>query len=216
MAAAKRIRIDGTKSRERVLEAAIRLAAIEGLERLSLSRLAEAAELSKSGLFGLFGSKGELQFAIIDKAREVFTQEVVMPALSAPEGAPRLRALCEGYLDHIALREWPSGCFFASVAAEVGGRPGPIRDRVALDQKQWASLLRHSATRAAELGQLRTDESPAQLAFELGAMLTGADIVYLLHREPEILERVRSALEVRLGPSPRGNRGKRVLRSAGK
>jgi AcrR family transcriptional regulator len=199
MASAKRIRIDGEQSRDRALQAAVRLAAIEGLERLSLSRLAKAAGLSKSGLFGLFGSKEELQFAIIDKAREVFTREVVMPALSAPEGAPRLRALCEGYLDHIAFREWPSGCFFASVAAEVGGRPGPIRDRVAADQKQWASLLGQSATRAAELGQLRSEDAPEQLAFELGAMLTGADITYLLHRDPEILKRVRSALQARLG-----------------
>ena len=199
MNSTKRTRIDGEHSRKRVLDSAIRLAAIEGLERLSLSRLAEAAGLSKSGLFGLFGSKEDLQFAIIDKARDVFTHEVVMPALAAPDGAPRLRALCEGYLDHIALREWPSGCFFASVASEVGGRPGPIRDRVAMDQQQWASLLRHSATRAAELGQIRSsEESPEQLAFELGAMLTGADIAYLLHRDPEILQRVRSALENRL------------------
>jgi AcrR family transcriptional regulator len=198
MTSSKRIRIDGEKSRERALEVAIRLAAIEGLERLSLSRLARAAGLSKSGLFGLFGSKEDLQFAIIDKAREVFMHEVVIPALAAREGAPRLRALCEGYLDHIALREWPSGCFFASVAAEVGGRPGPIRDRVARDQKQWASLLRQSATRAAELGQLRSEDAPEQLAFELGAMLTGADITYLLHRDPEILVRVRSALQSRL------------------
>jgi AcrR family transcriptional regulator len=199
MTASKRIRIDGEKSRERALDAAIRLAAIEGLERLSLSRLAAAAGLSKSGLFGLFGSKEDLQFAIIDKAREVFTHEVVIPALAAPEGAPRLRALCEGYLNHIAFRDWPSGCFFASVAAEVGGRPGTIRDRVATDQKQWASLLTRSAARAAELGQLRSKDKPEQLAFELGAMLTGADITYLLHRDPEILERVRSVLQARLG-----------------
>ncbi len=207
MTSSKRTRIDGEESRERALEAAIRLAAIEGLERLSLSRLAEAAGLSKSGLFGLFGSKEELQFAIIDKAREVFMHEVVMPALAAPEGAPRLRALCEGYLDHIALREWPSGCFFASVASEVGGRPGPIRDRVALEQKQWASLLRQSATRAAELGQLHSEDPPEQLAFELGAMLTGADITYLLHHDPKILERVRSGLQARLGE--RGSSGTR-------
>jgi AcrR family transcriptional regulator len=199
MTSSKRTRIDGEESRERALQAAIRLAAIEGLERLSLSRLAQAAGLSKSGLFGLFGSKEELQFAIIDKAREVFMHEVVMPALAVPEGAPRLRALCEGYLNHIAFREWPSGCFFASVASEVGGRPGPIRDRVAMEQKQWASLLRQSATRAAELGHLRSEAPSEQLAFELGAMLTGADITYLLHRDPEILDRVRSALQARLG-----------------
>ncbi len=199
MTSPKRIRTDGEQSRERVLEAAIRLAAIEGLERLSLARLAQAADMSKSGLFGLFGSKEDLQFAILDKAREVFTNEVIRPAFKAPEGAPRLHALCEGYLEHISSRDWPSGCFFASVASEVGGRPGPIRDRVAVDQKQWASLLRQSALRAAELGQLRSQDDPEQLAFELGAMLTGADTVYLLHRDEEILARVRAALQSRLG-----------------
>ncbi|MFT4974248.1 MAG: AcrR family transcriptional regulator [Myxococcota bacterium] len=198
MSSSRRIRSDGQRSRERVLEAAVRLAAIEGLDRLSLAHLAKAAGISKSGLFGLFGSKEDLQLAIIDKAKEIFTSEVVVPALAAPEGAPRLRALCEGYLDHIASREWPSGCFFASVAAEVGGRPGPIRDRVAKDQRQWASLLRHCARRAEELGQLRPEDSADQVAFELGAMLTGADIVYLLHREPDVLARVRAALQARL------------------
>lgn len=199
MSPSRRARSDGERSRERVLESAVRLAAIEGLDRLSLSNLAKAAGLSKSGLFGLFGSKEALQMAIIDKAREVFTAEVVIPGLAAPEGAPRLRALCEGYLNHIALREWPSGCFFASVAAEVGGRPGPIRDRIAHDQKQWASLLKHSALRAEELDQLRPGDSAEQVAFELGTMLTGTDIAYLLHREPEVLHRVRAALTARLG-----------------
>lgn len=191
--------MDGEQSRERVLEAAMRLATIEGLERLSLARLAEAAGMSKSGLFGLFGSKEDLQFAIIDKAREVYTAEVITPALAVPSGAVRLRALCEGYLDHIALREWPSGCFFASVASEVGGRPGPIRDRVAADQKQWVALLTSSARRAAERGELRAGESPEQLAFELSAMLTGADIAYLLHGDERILARVRAALQSRVG-----------------
>ncbi len=199
MTSLKRIRIDGEQSRERVLEVAVRLAAIEGLERLSLAHLAEAAGMSKSGLFGLFGSKEDLQFAIIDRARELFTAEVIAPALAAPAGAARLRALCERYLDHIALRDWPSGCFFASVAAEVGGRPGPIRDRVAADQKQWVGLLTDSARRAAERGELPASESPEQLAFELSAMLTGADIAYLLHRDAKILSRVRAAVQARVG-----------------
>jgi AcrR family transcriptional regulator len=204
MGDAKRVRSDGEQSRERVLEAAVRLSAIEGLERLSLARLAEAVGMSKSGLFGLFGSKEDLQVAILDKARAVFTEEVIAPALAMPAGARRLRGLCEGYLDHISLREWPSGCFFASVASEVGGRPGPIRDRVAVDQKQWVALLTESARRAHERGELPADTSPEQLAFELSAILTGADTAYLLHRDEEILTRVRAALDARIGDVGQG------------
>ena len=195
---AKRVRSDGERSRELILETAARLATVEGLYRLSLARLAKAAGMSKSGVFGLFGSKEELQLAIVDKARGEFLSEVVEPALSTPAGAKRLRALCEGFLDYIERRQWPAGCFFASVAAEVGGRTGPVRDRIAENQKQWVWLLTENARRAAERRELQFDTEPEQLAVELSTMLTGADIAYLLHSESEILSRARAAMRHRL------------------
>jgi AcrR family transcriptional regulator len=181
-----------------VLEIAARMAVVEGLDRLSLARLARAARMSKSGVFGLFGSKEELQMAVVDKARQIFTSEVVAPALTVPSGAERLLALCEGYLDHIEHREWPHGCFFASVAAEVGGRAGPVRDRVAADQKQWVGLLTDNARKGLKARRLKFAGSPEQLALELSAMLTGVDIAYLLHGEAELLRRIRVAIRSRL------------------
>jgi AcrR family transcriptional regulator len=195
---AKRIRIDGEKSRELILEMGTHLAAREGLERLSLARLARAAGMSKSGVFGLFGSKEELQLAIIDSARALFIEEVIVPALSLPRGRERLLALCEGFIRQVEERRWPEGCFFASVAAEVGGQEGPLRDRVAEDQSQWVALLRENAEHAAASGELALGLDPAQLALELSTMLTGADLAYLLHGDPEILKGVRKAFRPRL------------------
>lgn len=194
----KRVRVDGEKSRELILQMGTHLAATEGLERLSLARLAQATGMSKSGVFGLFGSKEELQLAIIDRARTAFMEEVVAPALGAPRGLERLLALCEGFVRQVEQRRWPEGCFFASVAAEVGGQPGPLRDRVAKDQRQWVELLQDNAAHAVASGQLAEKIDPPQLALELSTMLTGADLAYLLHGDREILNAVRKALRARL------------------
>lgn len=181
------------------MEAAARLATVEGLEGLSISGVAAAAGMSKSGVFGLFGSKLDLQLAAIDEAREVFIEEVVRPALRHPEGRERLEALCSGFLDYAERRVFPGGCFFASVAAEVGARPGPIRDRIRREQKRWVGLLARNATRARQVGDLPADVEPGQIALELSALLTGADVAFLLHEDPAIVNGVRRAIRARLG-----------------
>jgi len=194
----KRIRIDGEQSRARILAAAVRLATVDGIDRLSLARLAAATGMSKSGVFGLFGSKEALQLATVDAAREIFIAEVIEPALERKLGREQLLSLCEGFLDYIARRQWPEGCFFASVAAEVGAGDGSLRDRVAAGQKEWVGLLAHNARRAIEDGQLADDSDSDRIALELSTMLTGVDIAYLLHRDAELLERVRRIVRERL------------------
>ena len=63
-------RSDGDRNRAAILREAARRATVEGLDGLSLSRLAEEVGISKSGLFGLFGSKEELQLSnTIDTTR---------------------------------------------------------------------------------------------------------------------------------------------------
>src|SRR5437868_5874955 len=51
----------GNETRDRILETAFRLAARDGLEGLSIGKLAEELSLSKSGMFAHFTSKEELQ-----------------------------------------------------------------------------------------------------------------------------------------------------------
>jgi AcrR family transcriptional regulator len=88
----RRKRSDGLRSREAILREAARLATVEGLDGLSISRLAEAVGMSKSGLFAHFGSKEELQLATIDSARALFDELVVTPAAAAPTGRSRAGA----------------------------------------------------------------------------------------------------------------------------
>lgn len=195
----RRVRSDGERSRDVVLDAAAELATVEGLDGLSIGRLAEVTGMSKSGVYGLFGSKEDLQLATVEKARKVFIRMVIIPALDAPPGREQLLALCENYLDHVEQRVFPGGCFFASVASEVSSRPGPVRDLVASEQKEWTGLLSANANQAVSNGELARDTDPQALTLELGAMLTGADIAYLLHEDPTILHGIRGVIRSRLG-----------------
>jgi AcrR family transcriptional regulator len=196
----RRTRAPGDRSRARILEQAARLATIEGLEGLSIGRLAEATGMPKSSVYVLFGSKEELQLATVDAAREQFAAEVVIPALaaSAEPGRELLLALCEGYLDHVERRVFPGGCFFVAASAELGARPGRLHDRIAAYQNEWRTLLATQANAAHEHGALPAHTDPSQLAFELGAILAGANILSVLHDDQTSIARARTAVRARL------------------
>lgn len=195
----RQTRAPGERSRARVVEQAAQLATIEGIEGISIGRLADATGIAKSSVYALFGSKEELQLATINAARDSFVIEVVTPALHATEpGRQRLLALCEGFLSYVERRVFPGGCFFVSAAAEVGGRPGRVHDEVARVQQQWRDLLGHEAGAAVDRGELPVDTDPQQLAFELGVILAGTNIVSVLHDDLAVIGRARSAVESRL------------------
>ena len=196
---ARRTRAPGDRARARIVERAAELATVEGLDGVSIGRLAEATGVPKSSVHALFGSKEELQLATINAARGSFVAEVVTPAFEAAEpGRERLLALCEGFLSYVERRVFPGGCFFVAASAEVGARPGRVHDDVARVQQQWRDLLDAEARIASERGELPSGTDPAQLAFELGVILAGTNIVSVLHDDNGVIARARAAIRSRL------------------
>src|SRR5213595_771130 len=137
----RRRRSDGERSRQAILGEAARLATVEGIEGLSLARLAEAVGMSKSGLFAHFGSKEELQLATIDAASAIFDDLIIDPAGAETTGVPRLRAYIERFLDHVQEGVFPGGCFFISAVSELGAQQGPVRDGAIAFSERWLALL---------------------------------------------------------------------------
>jgi AcrR family transcriptional regulator len=175
------------------------LATLDGLDGLSIGRLADATGVPKSSVHALFGSKEELQLATITAARDSFIAEVITPALDAAEpGRERLAALCEGYLSYVERRVFPGGCFFVATSAELGARPGRVHDEVARVQQQWRDLLEREARAGSARRELPGGVDPAQLAFELGAILAGTNIISVLHNDNGPIERARAAIRSRL------------------
>src|SRR5256714_4350568 len=154
----------GDRTRQQILDAAVDIASVEGLEGLSIGRLALKLEMSKSGLFAAFGSKQDLQLAAVDHAAEIFVEQVVRRAMAAPRGLPRLWSLCESKLEYMQREVFRGGCFFAAASAEVDGRPRPVRDRIAGHMKGWGEVLAGAAQRAKDEGHLPARPHSAPLA----------------------------------------------------
>ncbi|MGW4897998.1 TetR/AcrR family transcriptional regulator [Kitasatospora sp. NPDC004240] len=183
----------GEETRRAVLRRAVEIASVEGLEALSIGRLAADLGLSKSGVFAGFGSKEELQLATVRAARRIFYDAVVAPVEDERDALVRVWRLCSGWLEYSRARVFPGGCFFYEVNAEFDARPGPVRDLLAECARDWAGALRDALAQARAQGGLRPGADPAQLAFELSGFMELANSQAMLFGEEGPYERAAAA-----------------------
>jgi AcrR family transcriptional regulator len=191
----RRRRADGIRSREAILDGAARLATVEGLDGLSIGRLSAEIGMSKSGLFAHFGSKQDLQVATVGYGEEYFDREVIGPAMTAEPGLARVRALSESFFAYLESGVFPGGCFFASAAAELAPREGPVRDRIRDFLARFTGLLAAEAAMARERGEVDASIDPEQLAFEVDSLMLGANSAFVLFGDPAVIERARIGIE---------------------
>src|SRR5216683_2380777 len=130
-----------SRTRQEILRVAMDIASAEGLEGLSIGRLATELRMSKTGIFAHFGSKEQLQLATVDAAKQIFLEQVVKPGLSSPRGLPRLKVMLESWLGYVERIVFRGGCFFAAASAEFDSRPGKVRDEIASLTKAWLMAL---------------------------------------------------------------------------
>jgi AcrR family transcriptional regulator len=173
------------------------LASLEGLEGLSIGRLAQALGMSKSGVIGHFASKQALQLETVEAARALFETRVLEP-VSTESGLARLRDLVESWIAYVESGAFSGGCFFWAASAEFDGRPGPVRERIASLTAHWLDELARESGRAVERGELAPATDPAQLAFELHAFVQEANWAYQLLGRSDAFARARRAVAARL------------------
>jgi AcrR family transcriptional regulator len=192
-------KVRGDRTRRAILSAAVNVASVEGLEGLSIGRLATELEMSKSGLFAHFGSKEELQISTVRAAAAIFAHRVIVPAQEQFEpGIARLQGMLDLWLDYMEEGIFAGGCFFAAATVEMDGRPGPVRDSVAEQMNRWGKALADYARDAMDRGELLPDTDPGQLAFELDALGTAVNSGWQLHENDKVFERGHRAIRRRL------------------
>jgi AcrR family transcriptional regulator len=199
MAVANRTSVrKGERTRQAILDVAAALATEEGLEPLSIGRLAEATGMSKSGLFAHFGSKLELQLATVDHAASLFVAEVIDPARQAPKGLARVWALCDRMNDYAERQVFPGGCFFAATSSEFNNRPGPVRDRIVEMIRSWLSYVEHAVEQAQAAGEIDPTVDAHEIAFQLDAFAQAANLNFQLFKDDQVFGEARRAIRERL------------------
>ena len=183
----------GEETRKAVLEQAVETAARYGLAGLTIGSLATQTGMSKSGLFAHFKSKEALQLRVLELARDNFTDEVIRPALAAPRGEPRLRALFENWL--AISRDGTSECLFVSAAWEFDDQPGAVRDQLLRDHRDFEDSITQMFRTGIAEGHFQSDADPEQFAHDLhGVML----VYFHSHRllgDPRAEAKTRRAFE---------------------
>jgi AcrR family transcriptional regulator len=183
----------GLTTRRAILRKAVNIASLDGLEGLTIGKLAGALRISKSGLFAHFGSKEDLQCAVVDQARDIFVEKVIRPAAQL-RGLPLLRALCQNWLAYGEQKTFPGGCFFSAASLEFDDRPGAVRDRIVSLMKKWLGNLEHAARDAQSAGEIREEVDVRQLAFEIQALAMGGNWSSRLFRDQTAFSSAKAAI----------------------
>lgn len=187
-------------TRADVLDVAMRRASIDGLDGLTIGRLADEVEMSKSGLHGMFGSKVELQAAAFGRGVESFTQEVWEPVARRDPGLPRLLALIDRWIGYHRRRALPGGCLVTTATIEFDARPGPLRDAVADARARMHRALAADVRTAVEAGDVPAGTDPDDAAFSLFALASAASQAIQLS-ERGAAARARRCMRAVLGVS---------------
>jgi len=191
-------RARGLRTRTAILRRAVDLASAEGLEGLTVGRLADDLGMSKSGLFAHFGSKEELQLATVETARQIFIDQITRPALSAPRGMPRLWSIIDRWLAYIEEGIFKGGCFFTAASFEFDSRRGPVRDRIVAIMREWIAVLVRALEQAQKEGHIATNIDATHLAFEIQSIAIGGHWASQLLDDPESYSRSRAVMLDRL------------------
>ncbi|MBV9878815.1 MAG: TetR/AcrR family transcriptional regulator [Verrucomicrobia bacterium] len=216
-------RLRGERARAEILTRSARIASIDGLEGLSIGRVAAEAGVGKGNIQVLFGDKESLQLATLEKAVELFQATVIFPAMNKKSPLAKLLGLIEGWFDFVEKRTLPGGCFINAVSSEYRARPGRIHDRVVEHRVATRDRYRRLITDAKAAGELRADLDVEQLVFDLVASEAAANVAALMEDNDEFkrarstsLERIRGRMPQTLPKRKRPRVPRRSPRSRAK
>jgi len=184
----RRSQAAAARTHDAILARAVHMASTDGLEGLTIGRLATDMRMSKAGVIGHFGSKERLQLEALDRAIEQWRAAVWDPVAGEEPGLPRLRAIVRRWSEFLGDCPFPGGCFLSAASFEFDDRPGPVRDSVRVALALWLRVLAADARRAGL-------PDPDQIAFELNAIAMGTNHAVRLQGDPKASTRCRKAME---------------------
>jgi AcrR family transcriptional regulator len=193
-----RLPLKGRQTKSAIVDAALGLAAQVGLEGLSIGAIAELTQMSKSGVFAHFGSREELQLSVVREYHRRFEHDVFRPALEAPRGLPRLRAMFANWMKQTST-ELDSGCIYISGAVEFDDRAGPVRDALAESVNAWLAAMTRAVVMARDEGHLREGADERQIAFEIHALILALHYEARFLRTPGAIARAEAGFDNILG-----------------
>lgn len=161
-------------TKDLILNTAVKIASVHGIEGLTLGELAKAVGMSKSGLFAHFTAKDQLQLEVLKKATEHFVDLVMRPAFKAPRGEPRLTAMAKNWFNYLNEESnLPGGSILIAASFELDDQPGILRDFVQQSQKDLILSIARAAQIAVDEKHFRKGLDVDQFAWSVYSFILG-------------------------------------------
>jgi AcrR family transcriptional regulator len=195
----RRSALEAAGTRDAIIRRAADIGSVEGLEGITIGRLATDLEMSKAGVIGHFGSKEELQLATLELAADLFVEQVWKPVEDLRPGLERLLGICEAWTRYADEPILSGGCFIAAVSFEFDGRAGRVHDELKQVVGRWRKTLVREISVAIADGDLPADLDPEQAAFSMEALAAGMNPARQLYGDTSAAEWSRQAMHAVLG-----------------
>ena len=197
----RRSALEAAGTREAIIRHAADIGSVEGLEGITIGRLAADLQMSKAGVIGHFGTKEELQLATLAHAAELFREQVWDPWEDLQPGLERLLAICEAWVRYADEPILSGGCFIAAVSFEFDGREGRVHDELGAVVGRWRKTLVREISTASADGDLPVDLAPDPAAFSLEALAAGMNPARQLYGDTSAAAWCLQAMRAVLGVS---------------
>jgi AcrR family transcriptional regulator len=189
----RRSQAQAALTHDAILDRAVFVASTDGLEGLTIGRLAADMRMSKAGVIGHFGTKEQLQLDALERAIADWRGAVWEPVAGEEPGLPRLRAIARRWSEFLGDCPFPGGCFVSAASFEFDGRSGRVHDAVKAALDRWLGVLANEARIAIAAGDLEGD--PDQIAFELNAIAVGTNVAAQLQGDCGAGQRCHAAMD---------------------
>ena len=195
----RRSAADVADSRASAVEAAIDLASVEGLEGITIGRLAgELAHEQERPDRALRRQAGHAAGGARRRRRAVHRRGLA-PGQPVRARLPRLEAIVDAWIAHLRDGVFPGGCFVTTASVEYDSRPGPLHDDVAEAVRRWLGVLEAEARGRARPATCPPTAIPPTWPSSCTASPRAAALPADCSRTPPALDRTRAAMRRAIG-----------------
>jgi TetR/AcrR family transcriptional regulator, transcriptional repressor for nem operon len=174
-------------TKQKIVDAAMRLFAEKGYQATSIAEIARAAEANPGSIYFFFPTKQEILLAVLDTYSEGIEQMLLAPAWeNVTDPIERIFALLERYRSFLLATECRYGCPIGILALELHEPDPPVRERLAANFEKWTLAIEGCLHGAGD--RLPAGMNTRDLATFILTVMEGGVMQARTYRQPETFD----------------------------
>lgn len=180
-------------TRERIVESAMELFALQGYGNTGLAEVARAAGAQPGSIYHFFPTKEDLLAAVLERRYELLWPVVMQPIWDrVDDPIERVFALMDGYRKMLRMTEFAHGCPIGNLAIELSESHPNTRPLLAKNFDNWLRYVAECFEAARD--RLPADADPKHLANFVLTTMEGAVMLARTYRNYRAFDTAMASL----------------------